>query len=93
MNSLKLILFGALCASVLTSCSARENHASTVTKSSPEPTQVTETKIPEKENIKEDGDSVKDDAGNIINDAGNVVEDAGDAVDDAADSIGDTIKE
>lgn len=89
MNSLKVILAGILCASLLTACgcSANENHENTT--STDEPTEYVTDRPHNNDNNTTAGDA----AGNVVDDAGNVVEDAGDAVNDAVDGVGNAMRD
>ncbi len=92
MNTLKTVIFGIMLTSLLTACSAQENHDNTVENERPSQN-VTATAAPTHGSMRDDTGNIIDDAGNVVEDvgdaAGNVVKDAGKAVDDAANAVGD----
>ena len=59
MDTLKLLLFTAICSLMLTSCSASKNHEETVSTVEPQETTATDK-------VKDAADSVGDGAGDII---------------------------
>ena len=97
MKTVKMMIFCTILASLLSACSANENHEKTTETHTPEATSYADhTADPGRndmgDDIRDGADDLRDGAGNVIDDAGNIVEDAGDAVNDAGDSVGDAVK-
>ena len=94
MKKIKLVLLTAIAVSMLTACSAKQNHSNTAgnkSASAPAATSKTDNVMKDGENAV--GDAAKgvgDVAGDAVEGAGNVVKDAGDVVGEAAKDIGDT---
>lgn len=97
MNTIKLMVFALLCASVLSACSAKENHENTAETDHTPAVTSSATDAPSEHNnmgddVKDGAEDIVDGAGNVIDDAGNIVEDAGNAVGGAANEVGDAVK-
>lgn len=96
MNKIKIALMAFFAVSMLTACSAKENHQNTAGESTERPKATMAA-----DNMKNDAENAVNDAGNAVGDAaegtgnvvGDAVEGAGDVVGDAAKDVGDVVND
>ena len=98
MNTIRLLIFGSICALMITGCSMSGTNAKNNAQERPAATERATDKAGVGDDIENAAGKAKDKAGDAVNNvgdaagdivdgAGNIVEDAGKTVNDAADSV------